>query len=121
MNDSKARVNWDRYQYGKNRGHLDYMKQADRCEQMYLGGGRQWRAEDRKFVESQGRPALEFNEIKGAVNTAIGHQIQNRMDIAFKPRGGESDLATATILSKVAMQVGAKSATLPWPSLVRVD
>ena len=39
------------------------------------------------------------------MNTAIGYQIQNRMDIAFKPRGGEADLDTATILSKVAMQV----------------
>lgn len=105
MSNPKARANWDRWQYGKNRGHVDYMKQADRCEQMYLGGGRQWRPEDRTFVEEQGRPALEFNEIKGAVNTAIGYQIQNRMDIAFKPRGGEADLNTATILSKVAMQV----------------
>lgn len=105
MSNPKARANWDRWQYGKNRGHIDYMKQADRCEQMYLGGGRQWRPEDRAYVESQKRPALEFNEIKGAVNTAIGYQIQNRMDIAFKPRGGEADLATATILSKVAMQV----------------
>lgn len=105
MSDPKARANWDRFRYGKNRGHIDYMKQAERCEQMYLGGGRQWRPEDRAFVEAQKRPALEFNEIKGAVNTAIGYQIQNRMDIAFKPRGGEADLDTATILSKVAMQV----------------
>ena len=105
MSNPKARANWDRWQYGKNRGHIDYMKQAERCEQMYLGGGRQWRPEDRAFVEAQKRPALEFNEIKGAVNTAIGYQIQNRMDIAFKPRGGEADLDTATILSKVAMQV----------------
>ena len=86
MSNPKARANWDRYQYGKNRGHIDYMKQADRCEQMYLGGGRQWKPEDRAYVEAQKRPALEFNEIKGAVNTAIGYQIQNRMDIAFKPR-----------------------------------
>lgn len=105
MSDPKARANWDRFRYDKNRGHIDYMKQAERCEQMYLGGGRQWRPEDRAFVEAQKRPALEFNEIKGAVNTAIGYQIQNRMDIAFKPRGGEADLDTATILSKVAMQV----------------
>lgn len=105
MSDPKARANWDRFRYGKNRGHVNYMEQAERCEQMYLGGGRQWRPEDRAFVEAQKRPALEFNEIKGAVNTAIGYQIQNRMDIAFKPRGGEADLDTATILSKVAMQV----------------
>lgn len=33
------------------------------------------------------------------------YQIHNRMDIAFKPRGGDADLNRATILSKVAMQV----------------
>lgn len=113
MSSNKARENWDRYQYGKNRGHIEYMQQVRRCEDMYLGGGRQWRPEDRKFVEDQGRQALEFNEIKGDINTVIGYQIHNRMDIAFKPRGGEADLATATILSKVAMQVADQNA-LHW-------
>lgn len=108
-----ARTNWDRYQYGKNRGHIEYMAQAIRCEAMYLGGGRQWREQDRAYVEGQGRTALEFNEIKGAVNSAIGYQIHNRMDITYKPRGGDSDLATATILSKVAMQVADMNA-LHW-------
>ena len=103
--DDAARENWARYEYGKNRGHLDYMPHAARCEDMYLGGGRQWTPEQRAQLAKERRPAYEFNEIKPSINSAIGYQIHNRMDIAFKPRGGDSDLNTATILSKVAMQV----------------
>ena len=103
--DDAARENWSRYEYGKLRGHLDYMPHAVRCEDMYLGGGRQWPAEVRMQLEQERRPALEFNQIKPSINSAIGYQIHNRVDIAFKPRGGDADLATATIISKVAMQV----------------
>lgn len=103
--DSAARDNWQRYEYGKVRGHLDYMPHAIRCEEMYLGGGRQWTAAAKAQLQRERRPAYEFNQIKPSVNSAIGYQIHNRADIAFKPRGGDSDLNTATILSKVAMQV----------------
>ena len=111
--DTAARENWQRYLYGKDRGHLDYLPHAARCEDMYMGGGRQWPAAVRAQLEREGRPAIEFNEIKPSINSAIGHQIQNRMDIAFKPRGGEADLDKATILSKVAMQV-ADLSNLHW-------
>lgn len=103
--DPKAQDNWARYQYGKDRGHLRYMMQAARCEGMYLGGGEQWLPEDRAILDEQGRPAYEFNEVKPSVNSAIGYQINNRMDIAYKPASGDGDMQTATILSKVAMQV----------------
>lgn len=111
--DDAAKENWTRYQYGKDRGHLEYLAQAKRCEDMYLGGGRQWTGSDRSYLERMKRPCYEFNEIMPSINSAVGYQIQNRMDIAFKPRGGESDLAKATILSKVAMQV-ADSTHLHW-------
>lgn len=103
--DQTAQENWQRYQYGKDRGHLRYMAQAARCEGMYLGGGEQWSPEDAAILAEQGRPAYEFNGIMPSVNAAIGYQIQNRMDIAYKPTGGAGDLATATLLSKVAMQI----------------
>ena len=98
-----AQENWARYNYGKDRGHLDYMVQAKICEGMYLGGGEQWQEADKVVLREQGRPFYEFNEIMPSVNTALGYQIQNRMDIAFKPRGENGDLATATILSKVCL------------------
>lgn len=111
--DSAARENWQRYEYGKVRGHLDYMPHAIRCEEMYLGGGRQWTAAQKAQLQRERRPAYEFNQIKPSVNSAIGYQIHNRADIAFKPRGGDADLNTATILSKVTMQV-ADMCNLHW-------
>lgn len=100
-----ARRNWGRYAYGKQRGHADWCEQARKLEGMYLGAGEQWDADDRAYLESEGRKPYELNEIFDAVNAALGHQIQNRVDIAFRPRGGGADDEKATILSKVAMQV----------------
>ncbi|WP_404299800.1 genomic island protein [Alicycliphilus denitrificans] len=105
IGDEAARENWVRYQYAKDRGHRDYLPHAARCEDMYMGGGRQWTPEARAQLAQERRPCYEFNEIKPSVNATIGYQIHNRMDIAFKPRGGDADLNRATILSKVAMQV----------------
>ena len=113
LGDDAARENWERYEYGKERGHIDYLAQATRCEDVYLGMGRQWLAQDRARLNLEKRPAYEFNQVKPSVNSAVGYQIHNRMDIAFKPRGGNSDLAKATILSKVAMQVS-DMADLHW-------
>lgn len=105
IGDEAARDNWARYQYGKDRGHLDYLPLAARCEDMYMGGGRQWTPEAKSVMKAERRPFYEFNEIKPSINATIGYQIHNRMDIAFKPRGGDADLNRATILSKVTMQV----------------
>ena len=111
--DQSARENWQRYCYGKDRGHIEYTEQAAKCEGMYLGGGEQWSAADKAILTDEKRPFYEFNEVMPSVNSAIGYQIQNRMDIAFKPRGQKGDMETATILSKVAMQI-ADATKLHW-------
>lgn len=108
LNDALAQENWARYQYGKDRGHLEYMAQAKKCEGMYLGGGEQWADADKEVLQAQRRPFYEFNEIMPSVNSAVGYQIKNRADIAFKPRG-EGDMEIATILSKVVMQIAAQN------------
>lgn len=112
-NNFEARENWARYLYGKDRGHLEYQAQAARCEGMYLGGGEQWRAEDKSVLDAEGRPYYEFNEVLPSINSALGYQIQNRMDIAFRPRGGKADMDTATILSKLAKHTQ-DSTNLKW-------
>lgn len=111
--DDQAIENWHRYEYCKSRGHLEYMEQARKCEGMYLGGGEQWADVDKAILTLQKRPFYEFNEIMPSVNSALGYQIQNRMDIAFRPRGGDADMAKATILSKVIKQV-CDQAALHW-------
>lgn len=100
-----AHENWDRYEYCRDRGHDEYCKQARRLEEFTLGGGEQWSAEDREAIKNSGRMALEFNEILPAIKATIGYQIANRMDMAFRPRGGQATQEVANILSKVAMQV----------------
>jgi len=107
--DDQARENWARFLYGKDRGHLAYMEQARKCEGMYLGGGRQWNEQAKATLEAEGRPWYEFNEIMPSVNSALGYQIQNRMDIAFRPRGGDSDMDKATIFGKVVRQIADQS------------
>ena len=97
--------NWGRYQYGKDRGHRDYCETARFLEGMYLGGGLQWSEQDKQALLEAGRPFFEFNQIAVKINAALGYQISNRMDISFRPRGGQSDQEMATVLSKVAMQV----------------
>jgi hypothetical protein len=99
--DDPARENWARYQYGKSKGHLEYMAQASKCEGMYLGGGKQWSEVDKAVLTEQRRPFYEFNEVMPSINSAVGYQIQNRMDIAFRPREGDSDQDKATSLSKI--------------------
>ncbi|HZX81032.1 MAG TPA: hypothetical protein VFE72_08795 [Lysobacter sp.] len=101
-----GRQNTARLRYGLQRGHRDYCDRARVLDGMYLGAGRQWDEDDRIEVEeNQGRKAIEMNEVADAVNTALGNQIQNRVDIAYRPRGMGADDDTATSLSKVAMQI----------------
>lgn len=111
--NDQARENWSRYLYAKDRGHLEYMEQAAKCEGMYLGGGEQWSSADKAVLDAQKRPFYEFNEIMPSVNSALGYQIQNRMDISFRPRGGDSDMEKATTISKVVKQI-ADQAALHW-------
>lgn len=111
--DDQAKLNWQRYEYGRMRGHQAYCRHARTAENFYLGGGRQWAPEDREQLESEGRPALEFNQVKHKINTAIGYQIQNRMDMAFRPRGRGADEDVAKALTKVAAQV-ADNTNLHW-------
>lgn len=65
----------------------------------------QWDAADLAVLREQGRPAHEINLIAPAVNAVVGYQINNRMQIAYRPRGQGADEQTADVLSKLAMQV----------------
>ena len=97
--------NWDRYQYGKDRGHYAYIQRARECENFYLGAGLQWSDEDLAYLKLIGRPAMEDNHIFPAVNTAKGLQLQSRVDIAFRPAKEGTSEQTAETLSKIVMQL----------------
>jgi len=108
-----ATENWQRYEYGRMRGHLQYVERARINEGMYLGGGQQWSAEDIQALAESGRPAFEFNQILPKINAALGYQIGNRMDISYRPRGGQADQDLASTLSKLTMQI-ADNTQLHW-------
>jgi hypothetical protein len=100
-----ARRNNERYNYVVQRGHTEYCEIARRLDDMYMGAGKQWLDADRQYLEENGRRPIEINEIFDAINTALGHQIANRVDISYRPRGMGADDDLATSLSKVAMQL----------------
>jgi hypothetical protein len=113
LQSASAAQNWDRYQYVLGRGHDDYVFRAARLDGFYLGGdidsegvllgGGQWTSADLAVLQEQGRPAYEFNQIKPSVNSAIGYQIHNRMDISFRPAGSGADQELADTRSRLAM------------------
>lgn len=101
----RAKENWQRYEYVRDRGHRRHIDESRDLEGIYLGAGEQWPEEDRAIVESEGRLAEEVNLVQPAVDAALGYQINNRVDISFRPRGRGADEDKATTLSKVAMQI----------------
>jgi hypothetical protein len=111
---ASVRSNWSRYEYCKLRGHVRYCETAKRLEQYWAGGGLQWLEDDRHDMEVvQLAKAIEINEIFDAVNTAVGYQINNRLDISFRPRGEGANEEIAATLSKVAMEI-ADQTRLRW-------
>ena len=100
---NRAHENWQRWEYVSMRGHRDFIERARIRDRMYRG--EQWTDEEREVIESEGRLCESVNMILPKVNAAIGYQIANRVQIAFRPRGQGADDVQAQTLSKVAMQI----------------
>ncbi|MFV0437494.1 MAG: genomic island protein [Desulfopila sp.] len=100
-----AAANQARYQYGLHAGHREYIKEAKRNDDMYLGGGRQWSEADRIQMRSERRPMIELNHVLPAVNTALGLQLHSRVDMDFRPRSDGADDDTAAMITKVIRQI----------------
>lgn len=109
----RANGNWGRYRYGRDRGHRDYIRTARRNDRFYIGAGLQWEQSDILALAETNRRPAEQNEILQMVNTAIGYQIANRMDISLRPRGRGADEESAKVMGKVVKQV-ADDVKLHW-------
>lgn len=107
-----ATTQWDRYNNGMTRGHIEYQRQARLNEDFYLGGGRQWDKDIKQALEAAGRPWLEENIIFSTINTVLGYQTQSRLDIAFKPRESD-DQSISDLLTKLSMFVIDQN-KIPW-------
>lgn len=89
-----ARDNFSRYVRARDARHSDYVKNAKRYDQFYLG--EQWDKDTLDKLESQGRPALTINMVLATVNAALGEQIKTASDIRFKPaKHGDDETANA--------------------------
>ncbi len=107
-----ATKQWGRYTSAVERGHHEYQVAAKKNEDFYLGGGRQWDADVKQYLEGIGKPWLEENIIFATVNTVIGYQTQSRMDIAYKPRE-EDDQTTSDLITKLGMFIVDQN-EFPW-------
>lgn len=87
-----AKANYQAYIRLRDHGHSEWVEQAQRQTDFYLGN--QWSASDLKTLEEEGRPALTMNTILSTVNTLIGEMVQNQADVHYKPlRGGTEETA----------------------------
>lgn len=106
----KARENWLRYIYMRDNGHIQFVRKADRCENFFAG--LQWNELDMMALRETRRPAITVNKIIGTLATIFGEQIQNRMEVSFRPKSG-APAENADVLNKVWMSVS-DSNQLAW-------
>jgi len=101
---------WDRFVYCRDRGHLDFLAKADKCEKFFAG--MQWDQRDLNALTLARRPALTINKIISTISSVMGEQIYNRAEVLFRPASG-APVEVADALSKVWMQI-AQNNQLPW-------
>jgi predicted nucleic acid-binding protein len=105
-----ATEQWTRFQFCRDRGHLDFIDKAEKCECFFRG--EQWSVDDLNALKLARRPALTINKIISTLGTLMGEQIYNRSEVLFRPSAG-SPSETAEALTKVWMQI-AQNNQLPW-------
>ena len=110
VNDALASEQWTRFQYCRDRGHLEFINKADKCEKFFAGD--QWLQADLNALQPQKRPALTINKIISTLGTLFGEQIYNRSETIFRPASGAT-AETAEALTKVFKQISQNN-QLPW-------
>lgn len=98
-----ARENWLRYVYCRDNGHVQFVRKADRCENFFAG--LQWNELDIAALRETRRPAITINKIISTLATIFGEQIQQRMEVNFRPKSG-APAENADVLNKVWMNIG---------------
>lgn len=107
---SKAHDQYARYCYLRDNGHLEFVQKADKCDNFVAGN--QWDRADLAKLMLARRPAMTINKMLPTISTVAGEQIQNRVEVLFRPKNG-SPAEVADALNKVWMQI-AQNNQLPW-------
>ncbi len=84
--------------------HQPWLVQARQDLDFYIGGDRQWDANDLSILRAEKRPALTYNMLFSLVNLVSGYQRQNRQDITiYNRKGGTKEIAN--ILSELIKHI----------------
>ena len=100
-----------RFRVAVERGHKSFLELAQRCDDFFIG--KQWDDADLAYLRKVGRPSLTINKILPTLANIFGAQIQNRVDVVFRPTGLGADATTAEALTKVWAHI-AQANDLPW-------
>ncbi|MDR0362501.1 MAG: genomic island protein [Planctomycetota bacterium] len=105
-----SREQWERFCYCRDNGHIDFVQKADTCERFFAG--KHWINEDLALLREQRRPAITINKTIATIGTILGEQIQNRVEVLFRPKAG-APAEVADALSKVWLGISQDN-QLPW-------
>ena len=102
VNEKLTQEQWLRFQYCRDRGHLQFIEKAEKCDNYFVGD--QWTKTDLGILQLQRRPALTINKILSTISTVLGEQIFNRAEVDYRPKSG-APATTADALNKVYRQI----------------
>ena len=103
IDNALASETWTRFQYCRDRGHLEFINKADKCDKFFAG--EQWLQKDLNALTLARRPALTINKIISTLGTLFGEQIFNRSETIFRPSSGATP-ELAEVMTKVFKQIG---------------
>jgi hypothetical protein len=106
----RALDNTAHYTRMRDSGHLDFIRKARRCEDFLAGV--QWDPAVLAKLQAEGRPALTINKIFPSTMSMMGEQLQNMIDVAFRPTASGNE-ETAKALDTTWLHI-ANSNMLDW-------
>src|SRR3954468_15735269 len=71
--------------------------------------GEQWRTEDRKAREDEGRPCLTINKLPAFIRQVVNDARQNSPSITVRPVDSQADIETADIMSGLIRDIESQS------------
>lgn len=112
-NTKLASEQWERYEYCRDNGHLDFLQKARLCEDYFAGyPDLQWDPQVAAELRRQRRPNLTINKVLSTLCSIIGEQIDLRTETAFKVMSGATS-DNADVMTKTFKHISVKN-QLPW-------
>ena len=102
MSDNdKARENYQYYQFCREQGHDNYLRDAETALAFHIG--KQWSAEELSEIRETNRPALTLNQFFRNIDSIVGEMIYATGDVRYSPTNIGSNDDVSSVLDKVYM------------------